>query len=402
MNFSVWNAARKWSCNNSACDQRPIAVVTLILLVMSAAPVQARISSAVPLPLPRPAQAPALQPSAAEEKPPEDAKPAAEPPVAAAPTSSACRLALTEEIAVAPSIPPIIGPGTCGGDDLVRLEAVLLPGKGRVAVKPAAILRCAMASAVADWIRTDMAPMASGLGTSLTELDNFDSFECRGRNRVVGAKMSEHGLANALDVRSLKLANGQAIALTERSVPRDLRDKVLASVCGRFSTVLGPGSDGYHEDHIHLDLASRRSGYRICQWNVYEAMPAVAPLLPAERPEEAPPREVAAVKSDETPAAVEAPSPPTAEPEPEQQAAPVAPAKTKRGKPRNAARDAPPPPQALPKASPPLPQKKPAAAQRTASDVAEPEALPVKPAPAKKRRRREPSLLPPGLRKLFQ
>jgi hypothetical protein len=62
----------------------------------------------------------------------------------------------------------------------------------------------------------------------------------------------------------------------------------------RFSTVLGPGSDWYHEDHIHLDLMERHNNYRICQWNVYDPLPQVAPLLPAERPEEAPPREVAA------------------------------------------------------------------------------------------------------------
>jgi hypothetical protein len=63
--------------------------------------------------------------------------------------------------------------------------------------------------------------------------------------------------------------------------------------------VLGPGSDWYHEDHIHLDLAQRRNDYRICQWNVWDPLPQVAPLLPAERPEEAPPREVAA-KSETT------------------------------------------------------------------------------------------------------
>ena len=44
------------------------------------------------------------------------------------------------------------------------------------------------------------------------------------------------------------------------------------SVCTRFTTVLGPGSDGYHEDHIHIDLAERRSGYRICQWDIRDLM----------------------------------------------------------------------------------------------------------------------------------
>jgi hypothetical protein len=69
---------------------------------------------------------------------------------------------------------------------------------------------------------------------------------------------------------------------------------VLHSVCARFSTVLGPGSDWYHEEHIHLDLMQRRNDYRICQWDVWDPLPQVAPLLPAKRPEEAPPREVAA------------------------------------------------------------------------------------------------------------
>ncbi len=176
----------------------------------------------------------------------------------------------------------------------MRLEAVVLPDKRRVSVKPAAILRCAMASAIADWIRTDIAPLAASLGSVISDLDNFNSFECRGRNRVLGARLSEHGRANALDVRALKLANGQSISLIDRTVSRELRESVLHSACARFSTVLGPGSDWYHEDHIHLDLMERHNNYKICQWDVWDPLPQIAPLLPAERPDEAPPREVAA------------------------------------------------------------------------------------------------------------
>jgi hypothetical protein len=171
-----------------------------------------------------------------------------------------------------------------------------------------------MASALAEWIRSDIAPLAERLGSTVSDLDNFDSFECRGRNRVVGAQLSEHGRANALDVRAFKLVNGHSISLTDRTVPRDLRETVLHSVCARFSTVLGPGSDWYHEDHIHLDLMERRNNYRICQWNVYDPLPQIAPLLPAERPEEAPPREVAE-KSDA--AKPDAAKPAAVEPEPQ-------------------------------------------------------------------------------------
>jgi hypothetical protein len=211
-----------------------------------------------------------------------------------APQLSACRLALTEAIAIAPSIPDIHGAGGCGGEDLVRLEAVVLPDKHLVSVKPPAILRCAMASEVANWVRSDIAPLVVSMGSVVSDLDNFDSFECRGRNRVPGAALSEHGRANALDVRALRLANGQSISLTDRGVSRGLRESVRQSVCARFSTVLGPGSDGYHEDHIHLDLMERHKNYKICQWDVWDPLPQIAPLLPAERPGEAPPREVAA------------------------------------------------------------------------------------------------------------
>jgi hypothetical protein len=253
--------------------------------------------SAVPLPKPRPAEAPAAAPEpppTAEKQPLAEPSKPAEPATPAAPQPSACRLALTEAIAIAPSIPDIHGAGGCGGEDLVRLEAIVLADKRQVSVKPAAILRCTMATAIADWIRTDIAPLAQGLGGEISVLDNFDSFECRGRNRVAGALLSEHGRANAIDVRAFSLANGRSISLTDRTVSRDLRETVLHSVCARFSTVLGPGSDWYHEDHIHLDLMERRNNYKICQWNVYDPLPQTAPLLPAGRPEEAPPREVAA------------------------------------------------------------------------------------------------------------
>jgi hypothetical protein len=288
MKFSAEDARRKWPCGGFRRRPVPMATIAAVLLSLSA-PVEpamaARTSKtlpkpqaaaeSVPLPKPRPADAPA--PEAEQQGPP---------------APSACRLALTEEIAIAPSIPDIHGPGGCGGEDLVRLEAVVLPDKRLVPVKPAAILRCAMASEIADWIRTDIAPLAAKLGSVVSDLDNFDSYECRGRNRVLGAALSEHGLANALDVRSVRLADGRSISLTDRAVSRGLRESVRQTVCTRFSTVLGPGSDWYHEDHIHLDLMERRNNYKICQWDVWDPLPRIAPLLPLPRPHEAPPREV--------------------------------------------------------------------------------------------------------------
>ncbi len=243
-------------------------MVTAAALLFACCCDPALAAAKVPLPRPRPPEAPSVkaEPVAGPET-------NAGPPAATAPPPSACRLALTEAIAIAPSIPDIHGPGGCGGEDLVRLEVVVLPDGHRVTLKPAATLRCKMASAVADWVRTDIAPLANSLGSAIADLDNFDSFECRGRNRIAGAALSEHGRANALDVRSLKFADGRTITLTDRKVPRELRENVLHSVCVRFSTVLGPGSDGYHEDHVHLDLAERSRGYRMCQWDIRDPQP---------------------------------------------------------------------------------------------------------------------------------
>ena len=119
---------------------------------------------------------------------------------------------------------------------------------------------------------------------ALRSVDTDASYDCRGRNRVPGAKLSEHGKGNALDVRALRLGDGSLLRLTDPQVARELRNRLRDAACARFSTVLGPGSDGYHESHVHLDLAERRSGHRMCQWDVREpGEPAAAEPVPLPR-----------------------------------------------------------------------------------------------------------------------
>jgi len=196
---------------------------------------------------------------------------------------SACLLALTADLAVAEPVPPIAQPNGCDALDAVRLSAVNVGGR-RVPITPPVTLRCTMATALATWVREDVAPAAAGLGGELAGIDNYDSFECRGRNRIAGAKTSEHGRANAIDIKAVLLAGGQRLGLTDPEVTRGFRETIRRTACARFTTVLGPGSDGYHEEHVHVDLAERRNGYRLCQWNVLD----VTIPLPRPRPAEAP------------------------------------------------------------------------------------------------------------------
>jgi len=185
---------------------------------------------------------------------------------------SACQLRLAKR-AVFQVLGTLVGPGDCGAPDAVQLQGVVLPDQTKVALTPPATLRCPMAEQLADWLRDDVAPTLAEFGPPLRVLDNFDSYECRGRNRVSAAALSEHGRADAIDVRGFRLADGREINLTDVNAAKDLRQKIRSSACARFSTVLGPGSDGYHEEHIHLDLAERRNGYKLCQWDLREPPP---------------------------------------------------------------------------------------------------------------------------------
>ena len=185
---------------------------------------------------------------------------------------SDCRKRL-EVIAVIAPVPRLIGPGACGGGDMVRLDAVQLAGHPRIELKPAPVLRCEMAESLAAWIQDEAAPQLGKAGMALRSVETYDDFECRGRNRVFGAKLSEHGKGNAVDIRAFTLADGRMIGLTDMAVPKDVRAAIRESACSRFTTVLGPGSDSHHESHIHVDLAERRRGYRICQWDVREPPP---------------------------------------------------------------------------------------------------------------------------------
>ena len=238
----------------------------------------------IPLPRPRPPMAKPPAWVATEWHEPHTFREAAGPDfksneVTAEP--SACRLRL-QQFAVVEPMPRLIGPGACGGSDIVRLDSVNVGGK-RVEITPAPYLRCPMAEQLALFVRDDAVPQVASAGEVLTRLDTYDDFDCRGRNRKLTGKVSEHGKANAVDVRGMTFASGRFAMWTDIKFNKPLREALRKSVCARFTTVLGPGSDGYHEEHIHLDLAERHNNYRICQWDVREPPP---PPKPPEKPPE--------------------------------------------------------------------------------------------------------------------
>jgi hypothetical protein len=235
------------------------------------------VAAAEPVPLPRPRPPIWTEPrSFAEAVAGLDFDPTT---VSAAPTDCDQRVAALAEIE---PMPRLIGPGACGGVVMVLLKAVRLADKSRVAVQPPALVNCGMAESLAGWLRDEAATRVAALGSALVGIENYDAYECRPRNRVAGAKLSEHAHGEALDVRAFRLADGRRLDLTDVHVDKPLREALRGSACHRFTTVLGPG-DPYHESHIHLDVIQRRGGYRICQWEVREPRPE-PPKIPLPRP----------------------------------------------------------------------------------------------------------------------
>ena len=235
----------------------------------------------VPLPKPRPAlekaaPVPAARPaartkSAARPKTPQASGPARSsitpPPVD---DGAPCTELLAENLAVVElnaSVSGVSGDAMCGDLAPARITAINLSDGGRVELRPAAVARCGMALAFARWVRDDLVRSVEPLGSGLRRIEIAASYSCRPRNNVSGARLSEHGLANAIDVGALVLDDGRRIAIVDPKAPQYLFAEMRLSSCRHFTTVLGPGSDAAHADHLHLDLAQRRGGYRLCQWS---------------------------------------------------------------------------------------------------------------------------------------
>jgi hypothetical protein len=83
------------------------------------------------------------------------------------------------------------------------------------------------------------------------------------------AHISEHAFGNALDIAEFTLADGHKVSVQYgwHGTPEEqgfLHD-VQAAACEDFTTVLAPGANVYHYNHIHVDLMRHYNGRHICE-----------------------------------------------------------------------------------------------------------------------------------------
>ncbi|APX22513.1 MULTISPECIES: extensin-like domain-containing protein [Salipiger] len=146
----------------------------------------------------------------------------------------------------------------CGIRDAVELRAV-----SGVALSQSALMDCTTAKTLKHWVERGLKPAVGGQGGGVSGLRVAAHYACRTRNNQPGGKVSEHGKGRAIDISGVVLRDGSEISVLRDwgggRKGRALR-QMHSTACGPFGTVLGPGSDGYHRDHLHFDTARYRSG----------------------------------------------------------------------------------------------------------------------------------------------
>ncbi|GJE25487.1 extensin-like domain-containing protein [Methylobacterium organophilum] len=229
-----------------------------------------------PLPPERPAAlTPPVQPAAPPALPPPTDAPAppARPPElsgeaalalkVAAPDDTACRRRL-DRLGVRYEALPAITEGQCSVPQPLRVTRL----GDAIALEPAAILSCRAAEALARWASEVTVAAETQLSEPPTTLSLGGSYLCRGQNHDIDAKLSEHAFANAVDVMGFGFAKHPPIKVTglpEGTPEAAFVTSVRGKACAFFRTVLGPGSDAAHANHLHLDERERNAGHRLCE-----------------------------------------------------------------------------------------------------------------------------------------
>ena len=184
---------------------------------------------------------------------------------------AACRLALSVMGARFRPVPPVTDPEIrdCGIARPLQVEAIL-PG---IALTGSPVMRCEAALSLALWTRDFLRPAAALMpeGPGLTGLQTGPGYVCRDRVGTGAAdpKPSEHGYGNAIDVMGFLFDRGDPLPVRPRQGDGDAAESfqtaAQGTACLLFTTVLGPGSNAAHDDHLHLDMAARGGGWRLCE-----------------------------------------------------------------------------------------------------------------------------------------
>jgi hypothetical protein len=117
----------------------------------------------------------------------------------------------------------------CGAPAPVVLKRVG-SGATRVELQPPATLNCAMVASLHTWVEKTLQPAAQELlGSPVVRIRNVSGYVCRNRVGTTfhSDRLSEHALANAIDISAFAMADGRTVEVLKQWGPtaRDLREQ---------------------------------------------------------------------------------------------------------------------------------------------------------------------------------
>ncbi|MGV1752172.1 extensin-like domain-containing protein [Agrobacterium sp. CG674] len=231
-------------------------------------PVSPPAENTVPKPeeKPEPAAKPD-EPKNEEEKKPEE--PPRDPVKAENPEElKSCIAELKELGAQFKELPPIPGEEEgCGIASPLELS-VVIPG---IKLEPEGTMRCEAALALSRWAKNVVVPTAKMAlpDSNVTAFGNASTYVCRNRNSASAGKISEHAKGSAVDIATITFDKGEPLVMKPRdedgTMEGAFQRTITTAACLFFRTVLSPGSDATHQDHLHMDVLERKGGYLYCR-----------------------------------------------------------------------------------------------------------------------------------------
>jgi len=179
--------------------------------------------------------------------------------------------------------------GLCGTPAPILVRSLGVEEK-KVELDPPATVSCDLAKALSEWVDAVQREANELLGATVVKL-RASSYACRNIYNRAQPPLSQHALANALDVGGFVLSSGEHITVREDwhrrsaesqspvrlasaaiSLPKvmpatqekiEFVVKAHEAACSIFGTVLGPQANKAHRDHFHLDM--RQRGRSLCR-----------------------------------------------------------------------------------------------------------------------------------------
>ena len=155
--------------------------------------------------------------------------------------------------------PSIDGPGICGLEHPFKVTAL---AGGTVSLSAKQTIGCPLTAALDQWVHDFVQPAAQArFGTPVVRINSLGSFSCRPIDNKRNEKLSEHAFGNAIDIGGFVLADGRQLSFGRDWNSRDDQVRAFlheaqAGACAIFTTVLAPGADSFHTNHMHVDLAA--------------------------------------------------------------------------------------------------------------------------------------------------